>query len=768
MVHGPWIKRQRLSVDGAEAVTATVDAEQPTSNVEPLPNDEEVRKQNLQQRRSLFIRSLAPSVTTEHLTELFSESYPIKHALAVLDPTTKQCKGYGFVTFADAEDAQRAKDELNGADLQGRKIRVEIAEPRHRDIDSEIPGHKKSTPAAASIKAKEEREQARKDQQPPKLILRNLPWSIKTPEDLSKLFQSYGKVTIATLPKKPNGELKGFGFVLLRGRKNAEKALENLNGKEIDGRAIAVDWAVDRDTWQNLQSAQREEEKAKADDAEDDSDAESSVLTESDEDSDEEDEEDEDEDEDEDDEDSNTDLEDISDDEDGGIKIEPEAPPPKQDLRTIFIRNLPFTADDDSLFEQFSQFGKLRYARVVMDQQTEKPKGTGFVSFVRDEDATNCLKGVPRNAPQPKSNDKKQGSNIALPNSVLENSEADPSGAYTMDGRVLRLSLAVDRNEAARLAADHHAARFSRDKDKRRLYLLSEGTIAKGSPLYEKLSPSEVTLRESSAKQRQKLIQTNPSLHVSLTRLSIRNIPRSITSKDLKALARQAIVGFASDVKASKRQGISREELTRGFDAAAELHRKTKGKGLVKQAKVVFETEGGSKVTEGTGAGRSRGYGFIEYYTHRNALMGLRWLNGHAVDYKVKTDNQPKSKKTQKEAFEDKKKRLIVEFALENANVVHRRSDRENKAREFPKPKGDVDAGPSSTGGAGNKRKRDDADAARGQKGKGKKADGSDTGERGDDAGSRVGAAEDDKLAQRSRIIRKKRMARRAKKGGKA
>ena len=58
------------------------------------------------------------------------------------------------------------------------------------------------------------------------------------------------------------------------------------------------------------------------------------------------------------------------------------------------------------------------------------------------------------------------------------------------------------------------------------------------------------------------------------------------------------------------------------------------GKGVVKQAKVVFETKEGSKIAEADGAGRSRGYGFIEYHTHRSALMGLRWLNGREVDLK--------------------------------------------------------------------------------------------------------------------------------------
>ncbi|KAI0611429.1 RNA-binding protein RRM domain [Pyrenophora tritici-repentis] len=596
----PRRKRQRLSLDGAEAVTATADAE-PSSNAAKVTPKEVARRQ-------LFVRGLAPNVTSEDLTEYFSESYPIKNALVVLDKETRESKSYGFVTFADVEDAQRAKEELNNTEIKGKKIKVDFAEARQREGEEKRP--------RAGDRAKAEREQQIKEAQTPKLIIRNLPWTIKTQEDLQKLFRSYGKVNFVNLPKKPNGELRGFGFVSLRGKKNAERAIQELNGKEIDERPIAVDWAVDRDTWQ---------------------------------------------------------------------------------------------IDDERLKEHFQQFGGIRFARVVVDRETERPKGTGFVSFFTEEDMINCLKGVPRVKLQKKNLDKKDGSTITVTHSVLEDEDADPTGKYTIDGRILQISRAVDKNEATRLTAEGAASRFNRDKDKRRLYLLSEGTISSNSPLYQKLSPSEIKMREESATMRRKQIQENPSLHLSLTRLSVRNIPRSITSKDLKQLARSAVVGFAADVKEGKRQKLNKEEVIRGGQEmlVAEKMRKKKGKGIVKQAKVVYETPAGSKVSEDTGAGRSRGYGFIEYYTHRNALMGLRWLNGHAVDYKIKNDPSIKNnKKKAQEALEDKRKRLIVEFAIENANVVNRRSDREEKAREPPKPKGEADNVDDVEQGATKGRKR--------------------------------------------------------------
>jgi nucleolar protein 4 len=724
----PRRKKQRTDEEGAEAVSAPAAADTPATATAAATPKEVARRQ-------LFIRGLAPTVTTEDLTNFFSESYPIKNALVVLDKETKASKGYGFVTFADVEDAQRAKDELKGTALQGKKIAVDFAEARQRE------GEAKSDKPANRFKA--DREQQMKDAQAPKIIVRNLPWSIKTPDELGKHFLPYGKVNFVTLPKKPSGELRGFAFVALRGRKNAERAIAGLNGKEIDGRAIAVDWAVERDVWQGLQKTEQEG----AD--EDKSDAESSVVSSDDEsdaeaDSGEEEEEDE--------EDSNTDYEDEDEsDEEGGVQLEDR---PKREEYTVFVRNLPFTVNDESLKEHFEQFGGVRFARVVLDRDTERPKGTGFVSFYNEEDMITCLKGVPSVRLQTRNVEKKDGATITVTHSVLEDAEADPGGKYTLEGRVLQLSRAVDKSEATRLTAEGAASRFSRDKDKRRLYLLSEGTIPSNSPLYSQLSPSEIKMREESATLRRKQIQENPSLHLSLTRLSIRNIPRSITSKDLKALARSAVVGFAADVKAGKRNKLSREEVIRGGSAmlVADKLRKKRGVGIVKQAKVVFETPAGSKVNEDTGAGRSRGYGFIEYYTHRNALMGLRWLNGHAVDYKVKGEI-PKNKAAAKLALEDKRKRLIAEFAIENANVVSRRNTREDK------PAGTKSEGDDKPG---QKRKRDGKDD---KGGKGKKSKGSK--EEDEKPVEKADLDKDGKLAQRTRIIAQKRQKRKAKRAGK-
>ena len=499
------------------------------------------------------------------------------------------------------------------------------------------------------------------------------------------------------------GKMKGFGFITIRGKKNAEKAIECVNGKEIDGRTLAVDWAVDREAWQEQQQKEEIDPEDETSDSGSDEDDEDGNEDEKSGDGqtkdagldadlknfmknhmqnmeDEEDEDDEDE-----------------DDEEG--KEEGETAPAKKqstdNSSTIFIRNLPFTTTDEQLQSFFVHFGKVRYARVVMDKVTEKPAGTGFVCFVKEEDAKSCIKGAPKPA-APTNNANKQ--------SILQDESADPEGKYTLEGRLLSITQAVNREAATHLADSSLAKRH--EKDKRKLYLLSEGHMGQDSPIYKLLSEPEIRMRQASAAQRKKLVQGNPTLHISLTRLALRNIPRNIGAKELKELARKAIVGFAKDVKEGRRQPLSKEENARdGKDAKEkERERKLKGKGIVRQAKIVFESSQGSKVPEQSGAGKSRGYGFIEYTSHHWALMGLRYLNG-----------------LQLEGDGGRKQRLIAEFAIENVQVIQRReavaAKSAQRQREAAASKGQPKPGANGEGERATEILKANKDA-RGKKGK--------------------------------------------------
>ncbi|KAH8152572.1 uncharacterized protein LAJ45_03413 [Morchella importuna] len=723
--------------------------------------------EDVQQRRTLFIRSLPYSATSEALSTKFSFIAPLKHATVVADPLTKQSRGFGFVTFTTAEDARRAVKELHNTLFDGRKMSVEIAEPRHRDEAGK----------QASKEKKEKKEAEEVKRRAPRLIVRNLPWSVKDPQQLVKVFQSYGKVRNVIIPRKsnkPGAEMCGFAFVTMKGYKNAEKAMEKTNGMEIDGRTVAVDWAVEKDEWEKTKQADDTPEKKTKeetkDEAKDDSEEEEEddnggvgVL----------------EGEDAEDMDDASDASDdegsdlhMSDDEGSDDEEGEDSKPklkhdPNDNSQVIFIRNLPFTTDDESLHAHFTeQFGPVRYARIVMDRETERPRGTGFVCFYNLEHFEACIASAPRP-------NFATGANRSA--TLLQDESDDPTGKYTIDGRVLQVTRAVNKNEASKL---QDASAQKRDKaagDKRRLFLLQEGTIPASSPAFKTLSNTERQLREASLKQRKALLQSNPMLNLSLTRLSVRNLPRSITAKELKALAREAAVGFVNDTKEGKRQPLSKEELARGGkdDKETELRRKKQGKGIVKQAKIIEEK---------AGSGRSRGYGFIEYSSHRWALMGLRWLNGHAV---LGTGNATveKGKKQEPVSGEDKKKRLIVEFAIENAQVVQRRNEKEQKARERSKLVAEGKAKPlestkekkakfaaeakkkvdSAKKYEGIKRKREDEKSGRNAKKPKKDGDAETAPSKGDKKDWE--AKKDEKKAKAARIIARKRQIRRAKRG---
>ena len=746
------LKRQRLGADGQDRVTLIrddPDTEGP-SQERGISTTDRVKQQ---QGRSLFVRSLPASMTSERLADFFSESFPIKHATIVVDPTTKVSKGYGFVTFADVEDAHNAKETFGRSLFDGQKIKVEVAEPRHRQVNDDLSGS--ITQAVSKPK------QYKPDPQSvSKLIVRNLPWSIKAPDQLTALFRSYGKVKHTTLPKKKQGQSAGYGFVVLRGRKNAEKALEGVNGTEIGGRTLAVDWAVEKNLWENLQdSTQQQETQDQTPASVEEDQQEEQVVT------------------------AIGALEDLqkveslqnemilpkrkttSDREERNaddFKQIKSASSFEYNSSTLFIRNLPFNTTDESLRGHFSSFGPVRYSRAVLDHATGRPKGTGFVCFYEQEDANSCLRGCPQTQPtKAQVNSSKDAASFIQKQSLLEDTSMDPHGHYTVDGRILQITKAVDRTEAARLTIASAHLHDVRDKDKRKLYLLSEGTIPVGSTLYEELPPSDIRMREDSAKQRQSLVKSNPALHLSLTRLSVRNIPRTVTSTELKALAREAVVGFAKDVKAGLRTQLSKEEEVRGGESMreAERSRKSKGKGIVKQAKIVFEGREGGKVTEDSGAGRSRGYGFIEYSSHRWALMGLRWLNGHIL--------KPSKILSTPASDQDNKKRLIVEFAIENAQVVGRRLEREAKARERSKlvhekqQKGEIAASASKPPSRDQLMAKTRKGAKRKREAKSSSTSRNDVVPSEDDTVGDI-----DRTHRRQQIIGRKRMLRRSKKSG--
>jgi len=80
--------------------------------------------------QNLFIGSLAYATTDDGLKAHFETIGEVTSARVVTDRETGRSKGFGFVEFADEANNQKAIDELNGKDLDGRAINVSLARPK--------------------------------------------------------------------------------------------------------------------------------------------------------------------------------------------------------------------------------------------------------------------------------------------------------------------------------------------------------------------------------------------------------------------------------------------------------------------------------------------------------------------------------------------------------------------------------------------------------------------------------------------------------------
>ena len=76
-----------------------------------------------------------------------------------------------------------------------------------------------------------------------KLFVGGISWNIKN-EDLQKAFEEVGEVVEAVIiMDRATGKSKGFGFVTMKTAEDAQKAITELNGKELDGRPLTVNEA---------------------------------------------------------------------------------------------------------------------------------------------------------------------------------------------------------------------------------------------------------------------------------------------------------------------------------------------------------------------------------------------------------------------------------------------------------------------------------------------------------------------------------------------
>jgi RNA recognition motif-containing protein len=94
----------------------------------------------------LFVGGLSFSTSSERLREVFAAAGTVESATVVTDRETGRSRGFGFVEMQTEEGAQQAVSRLNGQEIDGRRIKVELAKASERgEPRREGPGRRRTS-----------------------------------------------------------------------------------------------------------------------------------------------------------------------------------------------------------------------------------------------------------------------------------------------------------------------------------------------------------------------------------------------------------------------------------------------------------------------------------------------------------------------------------------------------------------------------------------------------------------------------------------------
>jgi RNA recognition motif-containing protein len=84
----------------------------------------------------LFVGNLSFDTTENDLRDAFAAHGTVTDACLIMDRMTNRPRGFGFVTMSTDEEAGKATEALNGKDMGGRALTVNVAKPREERASS--------------------------------------------------------------------------------------------------------------------------------------------------------------------------------------------------------------------------------------------------------------------------------------------------------------------------------------------------------------------------------------------------------------------------------------------------------------------------------------------------------------------------------------------------------------------------------------------------------------------------------------------------------
>ncbi|NXL01116.1 NUCL protein, partial [Mesembrinibis cayennensis] len=165
---------------------------------------------------SLFVGNLVATKEYEELKTGIKEFF-VKKNIEVLDVRIGASKRFGYVDFSSAEDLDKAL-QLNGKKLMGLEIKLEKA------------------------KSRETMKENKKERDARTLFVKNLPYRL-TEDEMREVFENALEIRIVM---NKEGNSKGMAYIEFKTEADANKALEEKQGTEIDGRAMVIDFTGEK------------------------------------------------------------------------------------------------------------------------------------------------------------------------------------------------------------------------------------------------------------------------------------------------------------------------------------------------------------------------------------------------------------------------------------------------------------------------------------------------------------------------------------------
>ncbi|KAI7725888.1 hypothetical protein M8C21_007904 [Ambrosia artemisiifolia] len=203
--------------------------------------DDEGQQPSYSPDLKLYVGNLPWNVDSAALAELFQRAGNVEIVEVVYDKGSGRSRGFGFVTMSSVEEVEAATRQFNGYELDGRQLRVNSGPPPNKgesfsrgQRDGGRGGYNGGGGGGRSFDSTN------------KVYVGNLAWSVDNLA-LETLFREQGNVMEARVVyDRDTGRSKGFGFVTYGSMDEVNKAIDSLDGLNVDGRSIRVSLAEAR------------------------------------------------------------------------------------------------------------------------------------------------------------------------------------------------------------------------------------------------------------------------------------------------------------------------------------------------------------------------------------------------------------------------------------------------------------------------------------------------------------------------------------------